>query len=460
MNLSILMGNGFSMLVAAADLARRGLPVILLTDGKMLGGHFAGMQLDGYNFDIGMVLLEESVHADLGADLSSYNPTVRNDWTRFGIRASEWMRSKVDIITTKSPECLVEGRLIPDYLIANRLDELKGAAKPRSLNRNDPRHASHKCSPGVFDSLTYAEAAAVNHGPSFHDQFVEPFVRKVFGVSSTDFLARFHRAAWVPLYYPETLRLAISGQSECLPEYRFWTSSTGCAAQLVENLKTSIESSPNVTIVTEAIASVSKQQSNWIVSTIDGKVYSSHKLAIGLPPDRAGSLFNVPVEKPLITASVILLFATVDASFIRKIHGITMIVDESYAAYRLIDHDAMAGLESPQHRIVLEASPMEVDRLHADKTVEEALREELACLLGMDSSNARDQSAICVRRCVTARDALSIPTFEQVAQANLAANSLSETCSGALLSGNLLGYGLASMNDQLVQGLSIAEQFK
>lgn len=184
MSPALLIGNGLAVLVAAVELANRGRCVTLLTDGKPLGGHFAGLQLEGLDFDIGMVLLEECPATEPGADLQSYNPSVRNDWTRFGDRASAWIRSQVDLVRAQTPECLVESRRVVDYLIANRLDglaEIGSFPSPFPLPRSHPHHAAHKCRPGAFDELSYCQAAASNHGQAWHDRFIEPLVRKVFG---------------------------------------------------------------------------------------------------------------------------------------------------------------------------------------------------------------------------------------------------------------------------------------
>jgi len=459
MTQAMLIGNGLAMLVAAAELAQKGQAVVLLTDGKRLGGHFGGIQLDGYDFDVGMVLLEENDHADVGADLGSYDPTVRNDWQRFGGRVSTWMRSRVDLVRAKSPECLVGERRIPDYLISNRLDALVGVPKPKSLSREDPMHASNKCAPGLFDSLTYAQAALANHGHAFHDQFIEPFVNKVFGRGSDEFLARFHRTAWVPLYYPETLQAAFDGQPTGLSEYPFWTTPGGSVAQLVRDIEIFIKNSPHVTVVEDELSFMDNQKSKWVIATQDGRTYSSEKVAIGLPPNRATSLLNVNAELPDSAASVAVLFAVVDVARIQIAHGCTMIVDASHAAYRLTDHDALAGVETNHHRITLEASPLALARMHPDKTEHDALCEELADLIGIDMADPKNRDAIRMSRHLTARDALSVPTPVSVAKAGLAATAISRAASGAILSGSLLDYGATSMNDQIVQGLGIAEQF-
>lgn len=459
MKSSLLVGNSFAVLAAAVELGQKGQQVTLLTDGRPLGGHFAGVHLNGVDFDVGMVFIEEAIPTDPGAGLCSYDPGVRNDWTRFGDRASSWVRSKVELVAVQTPKCLVEGRQVVDYLISNRLDGVTDSPAPPCLTRSDPRHASHKCRPGAFDTLTYAEASVWNHGEQWHQRYIEPFVKKVFSVTSSDFLARFHRTAWVPLYYPETLSSAFAGNPTGLAEYQFWTTPNGFVGQLVRNLCDSLKRLPNVSIISEPLKSLFRLAGKWTVVTTDGRVFDNSRMVVGLSIDRTGELLQVPVTSALQAASVSLLFATVRAECIRSPHGCTMIVDDSLGSYRLTDQDAIAGLDPPWHRIVLEASPQSIARLHQGKSLKEALLEELAALLGMDAHDQRDKSSIQIYRSFTAQKILPIPNKDQVALANQEAKRFADAAPGASLTANLLGYGVASLNDQLIQALRISEEF-
>jgi predicted NAD/FAD-dependent oxidoreductase len=459
MKSSLLLGNSFAVLAAAVELGHKGQQVTLLTDGKPLGGHFAGMQLNGVDFDVGMVFIEEVIPTEPGERLSSYDPGVRNDWTRFGERASSWIRSKVDLVPVQTPKCIVEGRQVVDYLISNRLDGVTDSPAPPCLSRSDPRHASHKCRPGVFDTLTYAEASKWNHGEQWHQRYIQPFVDKVFSVSSSEFLARFHRTAWVPLYYPETLSSAFAGNPTGLAEYQFWTTPNGFTGQLVRNLCDSLARLPNVSIVSTPLKCLSRQDKQWTVVTADGRVFNNSRVAVGLTTGRTGELLQVPVTSALQAASISLLFATVKADRIRLPHGCTMIVDDTYGSYRLTDQDAIAGLDPSWHRIVLEASPQGIARLHQGKTLKDALFEELAELLGMNVHDPLDKSSIQVFSSFTAQKILLIPNKDQIARANEDAKRLAEAAPNTILTANLLGFGVASLNDQLIQALRISEEF-
>lgn len=284
---AVLVGNNLAVLVAAAQLGASGRRVVLLDDGRRPGGHFRGMRVDDHDFDLGMVLLEQAP-AGLERDVTGYRPEVRNDWVRFGALVWDWIESCVSTRRAPTPECLVEGRRGPDHLIANRLDVFSaaGAPAPIPLAPADDRHASNKLTAPVYDTLTYADAARLNHGEALHERFVEPFLRKLLGVSSDALLARYHRAAWVPLYWPETLAAACQGRAELLPEYPFWTTSSGFVGELVRRLESDVAALENVTVHSSPVARIALEGATCTVTAEDGARWSTPRPALGLAPDR------------------------------------------------------------------------------------------------------------------------------------------------------------------------------
>ena len=452
----MLIGNSLAVLIGAHELASRGQPVTLLTDGKPLGGHFAGMQINGHSFDAGMVLMEKHASGGGVPDLYTYDAKRRNDWTRFGDLAGRWLDGKVDLCPVTTPQILVHGRICPDYLITNRLDALAGArvSGPATMLRTDERHAAHKVSAAIYDSLSYAEAAKLNHGEALHASFIEPFVRKLLDVSSNEFLARYHRAAWVPLFYPETLTDVLQGKVATLPEYPFWTTSNGFVGQLVKNLIDHLVGIPNVTLLSQPVQSLRNEGGLWSAVVEGGQVCCGAKLALGLTPDRARTLLGTTQYELGAAASVTLLFARVRADAIGQGHGCLMVVDEDYAAYRLCDQDALAGLQPEWHRVVIEANPNHLARKHPTLDAASALHQELRSLMEIDG-----EDAVQLLKCANVKNALLLPTAEQVANMDRAYAEFAEAARGAALTGNLLGYGVASLNDQIVQGLKIAEEF-
>jgi protoporphyrinogen oxidase len=449
----LIAGNNLAVLAAAAELARRGRPPTLLTDGRPLGGHFAGMQVDGDAYDLGMVLLEKLPSTAQGASLATYRSEVRNDWTRFGDLAANWLDEQLRSRRAPTPQCLVDSKWWPDYLIANRLDAFANAGvdAPDLLDRADPRHASQKNLGSAYEALSYAEAVRLNHGQALHERYIEPFLRKLLNVSSAEVLARYHRAAWVPLFHPETLTRSLRGESVNLPEYPFWVPDQGHVGALVSHLIARLVAD-GVRVVSQPLSHLKFEGGRWTVGTQDGAAWSAPQMVLGVTPERARSLIGLPPLAPPSGASVALLMARVKSSAIGQGCACLMVVDEGYAAYRLTDQDALAGRDPAWHRVVIEANPERVARLAAHEPIESVLKRELAQLLAVD-----DPASVQVAKCVTARNALMIPTAECVSQAARSHADLVESMPGLALTGALLGYGVASLNDQVVQGLKIAE---
>jgi hypothetical protein len=449
----LIAGNNLAALVAATELARRGCTPTLLTDGRPLGGHFAGLQVDGLAYDLGMVLLEKLPSTERDARLATYRSDVRNDWTRFGDLAANWLDEQFPLRRAPTPQCLLDSRRWPDYLIANRLDVFASTsvAAPDLLERGDPRHAVHKNLGSAYDMLSYAEAARLNHGQAVHDHYVEPFVRKLLNVSSTEILARYHRAAWAPLFHPQTLAEALRGEAPNLPEYPFWVPDASHVGSLVTRLVARLIAEGGK-LVTQPLTTLGLQGGRWTAGTEDGAAWNAPRLVLGLAPERARVLIGLPPLMPLPGASVTLLLAKVRGSAIGRESGCLMVVDEDHAAYRLTDQDALAGRDPYWHRVVIEANPEYVSQLAPHEPVESVLKRELTQLLAVD-----DPNSVQVSKCLTARNALPIPTAVCVAQAADSHSCLVEAMPGVALTGTLLGYGVASLNDQVVQGLKIAE---
>ena len=451
----LLVGNNMAMLVAAGELARRGRRVRLFTDGKPLGAHFAGMQIQGSGFDIGMVMLERALPVNPDDDVRHYRSDLRNDWTRFGHLAWCWLEQRGPLQRVPTPECRVGGRIGPDYLIANRLDLLPGLqlSGPDAVAFDEAQHPRHKAEPGPYDSLNYAQAAQSCHGTAFHAAAIEPFVRKLLGVGSDAFLARFHRAAWVPLFYPETVRAALAGQPTGLPEYPFWTSPSGFVGQLVADARAELQAHPLVSLNHDSLLDMAFDGAKATLRTAGALYDGDAHAALGLPPERCRALLGLAPTAAPPAASVVVAFCQVSARHIGRPTSCLMVVDEDHASYRLSDQDALAGRDADTHRVTLEANPERLAALHPGLTADAALAQELCALLRID-----DPGAVQVLKCITARNAIGLPTAAAVQAAEEAQRDLAQALPGVRRTGGLLGYGVASLNDQIVQGLKLAEE--
>jgi hypothetical protein len=458
---ALLVGNNLAVLVAAAELGALGREVVLVTDGRPAGGHFRGLRLDGADFDIGMVLLESAAGPEETADLSSYRPRVRYDWTRFGALVDRWLDGQVDQVRTPTPEVLVDGRRWPDHLIANRLDLLAagGFPAPPPLPRDDARHAAAKVTSGAYDTLTYQAAADLNHGTGIQRQLIDPFAEKLLGPAYDGLAARYHRAGWLPLYWPETLTAAIEGRPTHLAEYPFWTTGTGFVGELVRSLERRIADLPAVRVCGAAVDSLAPGAGGWEVRTAEGAW--SHALPVlGVGHERAQALLGLPGRERAPGASVVAVCCLVRAAAMGAPIGCLSVVDREFVTYRVTDQDALAGRDPEWHRVVIEAGPAAADRLRDGEDVPAALVSELCRLLALPESAAHDGLSPDVRvvKTLSAPGAVLAPTAGSLAADAAAHQALVEACPAAELTGALLGVGATSMNDQVVQGLAVAQR--
>lgn len=451
---ALLVGNNLAVLVAAVELGAAGRDVVLVTDGRAPGGHFRGLRTPGADFDLGMVLLEAGGTSS-DDDLATYRPRVRYDWTRFGARVDRWQAALVQPVRTPTPEALVEGRRRPDHLIADRLDVLAGGGfrPPAPVDRTDPRHAAGKVSSPAYDDLLYGDAAVLNHGADIQSRLIDPFAEKLLGPARESLSARYHRAGWLPLYWPETLAAACAGRRTGLAEYPFWTTGSGFVGDVVRSLETRLAAMPHVRVHDGAVTSLSVEGSRRTVRTADD-AWSHERPVLGIGLDRAQALLGLPVAERAPGASVALVCCLVRGSAITAPVGCLSVVDREFATYRITDQDALAGLDPDEHRVVIEAGPATAARLRDGADVPGELVAELGRLLGL----ADPAADVCVVKTLAAPGAVPAPTSGSVAAEAAASDALAAACPGALLTGALLGGGATSMNDQVVQGLAVAAQ--
>ena len=455
----VLLGNNLATLVAAQALACRGQRATVLSEGRPLGGHFAGLQLAEHDFDLGMVFLERPAHPAPSRDATDYQPGRRNDCARFSGLVADFIEGFAATRRVTTPQVLIDGRRHADYLIANRLDAFLGCTLPgpvqaAAAGRTHALHAAHKIDGADYDTLSYADAGAHNHGAALHAHYFERFGHKMADLPGSALLARFHRAAWLPLYYPETLLQAVAGHTAALPEYPFWLPEAGWTGSWVQALRRALAASPHVRLRADPVAAVRRTDRGFSVELDGGEVLATGRLFLGTTSERAHALLGLPTPAPPVAASVQLLLGLARQDAIGATPSCLMVVDPALQSYRLSDLDA--GRDAPWHRVVVEAN---ADRLarHAAATgraADELLADEARILL-----DAADPQALRVLKSIVARQSVALPTLagRRAAMDNLA--DVHDAARGIGLSGQLLALGAASMNDQIVQGLKQAEEW-
>lgn len=462
---ALLVGSNLAVLVAAAELGNAGREVRLVTDGRPPGGHFRGLRVADTDVDIGMVTVEQLGAAAAGGDqpdLAGYDPDRRYDWTRFAGLVDRWQDAHVELRRAPTPEVLVGGRRWPDHLMTDRLDVLAALGVPPEavLPRDDPAHAAHKTTGPAFDTLGYTAAAEANHGAELQRRLVTPFAEKVLGPALESLLARYHRTAWLPLYWPQTVVDACAGRPTAVAEHPFSTTSSGFVGELVRALERRVAAMPNVVVDQSPVDALAPVATGWQVRTAAG-AWTHARPVLGMAHDRVRTLLGLPEAARAPGASVTLLVCLVRATAIRQPTACLLVADPAFTAYRVTDQDLMGGLDPAWHRVVVEAGHEADRRAAAGEDVTGLLTAELCRLLGVDPGPDGTGSAdVQVLRTVRAPGALAVPTVASVAADRAAREAVLERCPAALLTGALLGTGLNSLGDQVVQGLAVAERLR
>ena len=238
----------------------------------------------GRKFDRGCILFE----------FSAFREPERTRFPQIGA----FLRAKgVEFNDVPTPKMLWRGKLWPDLYIANQLDALRGDEYDfPSVDRAPPLYVKRK--EDWDGDVSLERLSRSYHGETFHAEFIEPMCRKITGRTSAEIAAKHHRAIWLPLYWPQTLR---ARQNLPTP---FYYPRSGCAGIAREFLRTE---------ESRAISSV--QHAVEFETTAISIAY-----AVGTPLQFFSVLF---------------------------------VVDES-PIYRITDMDVCAGISPRTHRMIVE----------------------------------------------------------------------------------------------------------
>jgi hypothetical protein len=254
-------GNGLDSLITCHDLLSKGHHVEHFGRGERIAGHFAGKSDEHGTFDLGMVLLEKDVRHTPQRPLSEFS-------NEFGINARAYLAESYDFVegafgelrSRKVKTKLNNSDEIGDYFIADNLEFLQTLSDEelsslqfrlsRLLNNQDsnfihPRLKNEKANAVNDDLLTQLQ---VQYGPELADKLFGSFVNSLTGSKDFGLPIRFHRKLWIPLYFPESINAAISGNDPQISELSFLEFVDGSLASKIQELIKSISNNRRYTL--------------------------------------------------------------------------------------------------------------------------------------------------------------------------------------------------------------------
>jgi hypothetical protein len=458
---ALLVGNALAVMVAALELARQGARVALVNPARNWGGHFSAVSLGDARYDAGMVLYEFTSFSPPGVeDPLTYDPAVRNDAGRFCQTVRDYVGRYEQLRDIGTPQMAVAGALHDDVLIANALHALARLPFAETAGRElvplassaGPLHASRK---REFGPLDYRTASLANHGATLHAALMEPFCRKVLAAGSEKILGLYHRAAWLPLFYPETLLSFLQGKPQPLPPTVFSYPVAGRVGDLAKKLADEIEGSSQIEVIRESFSALREEPAGrWTMEFAGREPVRAARLAWG------NSLAEVLRMAPAGDApasyekcSITLAFLRVPAKSMRHDFAVLSIVEPSLHTYRITNQTACAGAPGEHFHMVAELNPdyAPIATPTATADIGRRIAGELAHL-GLVSA-PDEVECVAVKEM---RNTLTLPTEANRDAFRREAAAARAALSGASFVGPASGFFSSSLNDQIVQGLQLA----
>lgn len=461
-----IVGNSLAALVAARECARGDCSVMLINGSKGWGGHFTTYKIGDTRYDLGMVLHEfTSFSSPSQADsLASYSTSVRNDVGRFAAVVRDYVARFQQTRVIKPPEMYYNGRRYGDLMIANQIATLPqlpfaslSLAELRDVVSRSARselHPTRKTIDSVFSKTSLCIVSYANHGRTLHESLIEPACRKLLNRASDEMVALYHRAAWLPLYYPETLVCAIVGPFPELPKTDFSYPQGGCVGDLSAILAAELNQCNNVEMVSDRPLSLRRIGAQLYEITLrDRGVMQFDDIAWA---NSASDLLSIVApNEPLPQyqkASIALAFARVDTCNSLTDFSVLNVPQSDLLTTRITNQTCCAGQKSESARLVLECNLDYAKTLSGTVvTLADRFRADLL-KLGV----VKDSSAIRFLEVKEMPNALTVPSFSNLEAQNTEAAMIKQWLPDIHLLGQCSGFFTSSFNDQVIQGLRLA----
>ena len=173
---------------------------------------------------------------------------------------------------------------------------------------------------------------------------------------------------------------------------------------------------------------------------------------MGLAQGRAGELLGVDHAPPK-GASVCILFGLIEREKLRKYDSCLLVLDAERAIYRLSNQDVAADTQAPVCRVTVEFNPAYAAQLYPDQDeagLLQCVSQELVAL-----GVIGDAEDFRMLRRIQADGALPFPDQSLLDYTALLRQTAADW-PGVELTAGLLGMGVSSFNDQIIQGLKLA----
>ena len=455
---NLICGNSVAALVCAERLLARGEEALVLSSNGFWGGHFGGLDINGTHYDLGMNLFEFTSYRDEpNARIETYDPKTKNDSGRFVNHIRNYIEDELGVKTvqTETPQMYFQGEWYDDFIISDRFESLSKlppsfqkelAEDLGGLKTPNELHASKKNRSKDFAEADLEKVSRANHGNLFHREFIEPLCGKITNMGSNRLLAYYHRLAWLPLFYPETLKSYLSDNHQAIKGVVFNYPVSGDAAEPIKVLTDRLKQ--NGVLEINPLAEGELTLSDPVVAVLETgeEIYAENLVWAG---DRAklahATGWNM---QPLDAANITCAFFEIKSEGIKKHFSSAFIVDGDIPCYRITQFDRCAGAKTDTSRICME--------FNTDKAKD--INSPDFCMDILQTLKVADTKTVVLKEDIkNFKQALMLPTPENLKAYSEMDKVVEGAISPALAIGGTGGFSSTSFNDQVVQGMKAAQ---
>jgi hypothetical protein len=333
----VIVGNSLSCLILASLIKEKN--VTLITNFNFLGGIFNGFKYNDVNFDFGMNYFE--IFKNRNEPIINYDPSLRNDFLNYTKIINDFIDSKIQIKKVKKGKIFINGTIHNDYLIFNDLSFFNNLNDKEQLNiledmpalSESRSHPKYKYESSLFYSKSYEQVCLELYGSHFYINYLEPFLLKVFNISGESIPAIFHRLAWLPLFFPESIKSSINS-SPFIGENNFYYPKLESFSDFINSLKQEVLNNKRVEIIEGSISSLTKNNLE-----VKGNKFEFDKLFWG---QKIYSLEELTSSKKVIISktSLVMCFLNFKSKNLKNVFSVLNILDKSTPIYRITNQSA------------------------------------------------------------------------------------------------------------------------
>ncbi len=247
-----VFGNTFGSMVAVSELKKAKKEFLWVQDGCNVDGVWRGLSYNDRILDLGMINFEFDVrHPEPAADLTTYSQYQINDCARFSDYVLDFINQHTSIKELPKIMICENGKIYNDHLLSNNFSQLSRFQK---LNRGEienplEMHPSKKYTAKGKEMLldiSYEEYVKKYFGDTLGHSLFLSWASKLVGKNVANANTFRHRAAWLPLPYPETIYEAVSESAKEDHSYSFHYPTEITFSEFVNFVFTELNNDPEI----------------------------------------------------------------------------------------------------------------------------------------------------------------------------------------------------------------------